>query len=222
MLLAAPAALLLAAPQASQAAYSNNAAAPTVLTGFPTVTIADTLPGGGNNNNGVNSLSQYVTFTVPTGFTLQHLYLTKYGSADDRAFVALMPGSTWTASPNLTNGSLPGAIAYHHPGTGSPNGSPNGALCAQQYLNRVPTGTDNCVNNPLGQSDLLTKSLIAPVGRLQAGTYSMWIQQTSNQSVVYEFQAQFAPVPAPLPLLGAAAGWGLSRRLRQRIQTSAA
>jgi hypothetical protein len=221
-LLAAPAALLLTAPQAGQAAYSNDPNAPTVISGFPTVTISDTLPGGGTNSGGVNSLSQYVSFTVPTGFVVRDLSLTKYGSTDDRAFVALMPGSTWTAIPNTTTGSLPGAIAFHHPGTGAPNGSPNGALCSQQYLNRVPTGSENCVNNPVGQSNLLTKSLIAPVNILQAGTYSMWIQQTAAPSIFYEFQAQFTPVPAPLPALGAAAGLGLSRRLRKRIKDSVA
>lgn len=221
-LLAAPAALLLTAPQNGLAAYSNNPNAPTVISGFPSVTISDTLPGGGTTTGGVNSLAQYVTFTVPTGFVVRDLSLIKYGSTDDRAFVALMPGSTWTATPNLTNGSLPGAIAFHHPGTGAPSGSSNGALCAQQYLNRVPTGLENCVNNPAGQSNLLTKSLIAPVNILQAGTYSMWLQQTSAQSVFYEFQAQFSPVPAPLPALGAAAGLGLSRRLRKRIKGSVA
>ncbi len=50
-----------------------------------------------------------------------------------------------------------------------------------------------------------------------AGAYTLWIQQTSAQAVTYEFQAQFSPVPAPLPALGASAGWDLSR-LRQQIQ----
>jgi hypothetical protein len=52
----------------------------------------------------------------------------------------------------------------------------------------------------------------------------VWIQQTGNQETAYVFEAQFESVkaPGPLPILGAAAGLGLSRRLRQRIRSAKA
>jgi hypothetical protein len=38
--------------------------------------------------------------------------------------------------------------------------------------------------------------------------------------VNFTFQAQFSPVPGPLPLLGAAAGFSFTRRLRRRVKQS--
>ena len=219
---AAPVALLLASPMASQAAYSTNPLAPTVLSGSPTITMSGSVvtdtSQGHTAVGGVSSNSNYVTFTVPQGFVFQGLSLKSYKSADNRAFVALMPGNTWTSVPNVGTGALPGALAFHHFGTG---GNPLGALCAQQYLSgsRTPSSGENCLTNPAGQSNLLTKSISTPInGTLPAGDYTVWIQQTSGELVDYVFEASFAPAPGPLPLLGAAAGWSLSRRLRKRIK----
>jgi hypothetical protein len=214
-----PAFTLLASPMASQAAYSHNPLAPTKLTGSPTVTIQGTLINGSNPGGaGVSPTSDYVTFRVPYGKVFTGLNLTSYTSTDDRSFVALMPGKKWTTAPS--SGALPGALAYSHFGTRG--------LCSLVYGDRIPSGTynkitNNCVTNPAGQSNLFVKSLTGPLAApLKSGDYSVWIQNTGPEETAYVFEAQFESVkaPGPLPILGAAAGLGFSRRLRQRIRSA--
>jgi len=210
-----PAFTLLASPMASQAAYSNNPLTPTKLTGSPTVTIqGTTIPG--TVTGGVSDKSEYVTFRVPSGKVFTGLNLTSYTSTDDRSFVALMPGKQWTAVPKLTQPQgLPGALAFSHFGTSG--------VCSASYGNLAPSGTNNCVTDPLSQTNLFVKSLTGPLAApLKSGNYSVWIQNTGTEETAYQFQAQFENVkaPGPLPILGAAAGLGFSRRLRQRIRSA--
>ena len=207
-----PAFTLLASPMASQAAYSHNPLAPTKLTGSPTVTIQGTTTPG-TVTGGVSDKSEYVTFRVPYGKVFTGLNLTSYTSTDDRSFVALMPGKQWTAVP--ASGALPGALAFSHFGTRG--------VCSLFYGNLAPSGANNCVTNPAGQSNLFVKSLTGPLAApLKSGDYSVWIQNTGLEETAYVFGAQFESVkaPGPLPILGAAAGLGFSRRLRQRIRSA--
>ena len=207
-----PAFTLLASPMASQAAYSHNPLAPTKLTGSPTVTIQGTTTPG-TVTGGVSDKSEYVTFRVPYGKVFTGLNLTSYTSTDDRSFVALMPGKQWTAVP--ASGALPGALAFSHFGTRG--------VCSLFYGNLAPSGANNCVTNPAGQSNLFVKSLTGPLAApLKSGDYSVWIQNTGLEETAYVFEAQFESVkaPGPLPILGAAAGLGFSRRLRQRIRSA--
>jgi hypothetical protein len=205
---------------ASQAAYSHNPLAPTKLTGSPTVTIQGTTTPG-TVTGGVSDKSEYVTFRVPYGKVFTGLNLTSYTSTDDRSFVALMPGKQWTAVPKLTQPQgLPGALAFSHFGTRG--------QCSLFYGDRIPSGTyneitNNCVTKPAGQSNLFVKSLTGPLAApLKSGDYSVWIQNTGAEETAYVFEAQFESVkaPGPLPILGAAAGLGFSRRLRQRIRSA--
>ena len=213
-----PAFTLLASPMASQAAYSHDPLAPTKLMGSPTVTIQGTLINGSNPNGaGVSPTSDYVTFRVPYGKVFTALNLTSYTSSNARSFVAVMPGKQWTAVPNVSTSALPGALAFSHFGTRG--------VCSAFYGNLAPSGTNNCATDPLSQTNLFVKSLTGPLAApLKSGDYSVWIQQTGNQETAYVFEAQFESVkaPGPLPILGAAAGLGLSRRLRQRIRSAKA
>jgi hypothetical protein len=208
-----PVLTLLASPSATQAAYSHNPLAPSVETGSKKVKIKGTVTNVGTVVNGVSPTADYVTFTVPTGKVFSSLTLTSYTSSDDRSFVGLMAGNQWTTAPAA--GALPGALAYSHFGTRG--------VCSEFYGNLAPSGTNNCATNPASQTDLFVKSLLGPLTTpLQAGDYTVWIQNTGVELTEYEFEAQFqnAQAPGPLPILGAAAGFGFSRRLRQRIRSA--
>jgi hypothetical protein len=50
------------------------------------------------------------------------------------------------------------------------------------------------------------------------GTATSTIQNGANQSSVYATATLYSPVPGPLPLFGAAAAFGFSRKLRKRIK----
>ena len=219
LLAAASALAVLAVPQAGHAAFSNDKNNPTVLPWSEILTIAGTVsqPAGPSATvGGVSPNAQYVSFTVPVGYVFSGLELVDYNSADDRGFVALQAGDKWTAVPNTTTGALPGALAYHHFGSGA--GSVYGSLCSQSYSGGT-TPVSVCATDPVANSDLLTRSIGGPIaGPLAAGSYTLWFQQTNVTPVGFTFQATSTAVPAPLPLLGLGAGLGVSRRLRRRIQ----
>lgn len=219
LLAAASALAVLAVPQAGHAAFSNDKNNPTVLPWSEILTIAGTVsqPAGPSATvGGVSPNAQYVSFTVPVGYVFSGLELVDYNSADDRGFVALQAGDKWTAVPNTTTGALPGALAYHHFGSGA--GNVYGSLCSQSYSGGT-TPVSVCATDPVANSDLLTRSIGGPIaGPLAAGSYTLWFQQTNVTPVGFTFQATSTPVPAPLPLLGLGAGLGVSRRLRRRIQ----
>lgn len=216
---------LALAPQAGQAAFSNDKNNPTVLPWSQTLTISGSVsqPGGPSATvAGVSPNAQYVTFTVPQGWAFSGLSLTNYDSTDTRGFVGLQAGSQWTSVPNTTTGALPGSLAYNHFGTGTGPGT-RSKLCSQNYSALTPAPVSDCATDPASKSNLFKQSIIAPIGApLQAGSYTLWLQQTNVASVNFTFQANFQPVPSPLPLLGAAAGFGFSRRMRQRIRGNVA
>lgn len=203
-----PAALLLGSALPGQAitTYSHDPNAPTVLSGT-TIPIVGTVSNTGTVVNFVSPTSQYVTFTVPKGLAFTRLTLESYNSTDGRGFIGLMRGNTWTTAPS--GGALPNALAYNHFGVQG--------VCALQYLSITPSGVQNCVTNPASQSNLLTKTMGAPLTeRLLEGDYTLWIQQTRSTPVTFAFTAKFSPVPGPVPFLGVGAGLAFSRRLRQR------
>ena len=168
----------------------------------------------------------YVTINVPYGREIDAIKLTSYDSTDDRVFLAIMSGTQFTATPDFATSKLPGALAYNHAGWRG--------LCAQTYGTKRPSVSntannciqmDNATPAPGTIVDLLATSSIggspAAVGSLPAGNYSIWFQQASGESsytVVASTRA--LPVPGPLPLLGAAAGFSFTRRLRRRVKQS--
>lgn len=231
-LLAAPAALGLS-PLAGHAALSTDPLNPTVLPFSPGgIVFSDTnvgAPANSTSGTQISPASQYVTFTVPDGFVFKGLSLTNYSSSDDRGFVALKTGSSWPLGTSMTAQQRAGlSLAYNHFGTGTSGTRPQ---CSQSYAgsaaqpgpNPAPpaVNTNVCINEAAANSDLFSRNLLGnTIGAQPAGSYTVWIQQTVATAVTFTFEAQFQAVPSPLPLLGAAAGFGLSRRLRQRIRTS--
>ena len=172
----------------------------------------------GSAVNGVSPIAQYVTFTVPDGYAFARLILTDHSSTDQRGFVALQKGSQWTSAP--ASGGLPGSLAFAHFGTGNAGNRP---VCALSYAGStaIPTGSSACVSNAAANSDLFSRNIPDAILQSQpAGPYTLWIQQTAPAPVNFTFQAQFSPVPGPLPLLGAAAGFSFTRRLRRRVKQS--
>ena len=208
---------LLGLPQAGHAAFSNDKNNPTVLPWSDILTIAgEVSQTTGSAVGGVSPDAQYVSFTVPIGYEFTSLKLVNYNSSDDRGFVALQAGDKWTAVPNTSTGALPGALAYHHFGSGA--GPTYGSLCSQSYTGGT-TPVSVCATDPIANSDLFTRSINGPIaGPLPAGPYTLWLQQTAATPVGFTFQATSTAVPAPLPLLGLGAGFGVSRRLRRRIR----
>jgi hypothetical protein len=131
-----------------------------------------------------------------------------------------MSGLQFTATQ--VGQTLPGALAYNHAGWRG--------LCAQTYgaLRPSPSSaSNNCIQadntTPVPGTivDLLATSSIggspAALGSLPSGYYSIWFQQVSGTSQ-YTVVASTRSVPGPLPVLGAAAGFGFTRRLRRRVK----
>jgi hypothetical protein len=214
LLAAASALAVLALPQAGHAAFSYDKNSPTALNWSEILDIAGTVSQpSGSTVGGVSPWAQYVSFTVPVGYVFTALELVDYTSTDDRGFVALQAGNKWTAVPNTTTGALPGALAYHHFGSGA---GTLGSLCSQNYTGVTPVSV--CATDPDANSDLFTRSITGPIaGPLPSGPYTLWLQQTNVTPVGFTFRATSTAVPSPLPLLGLGAGLGVSRRLRQRI-----
>jgi len=225
-------ALALAAQQPAATAaptnYSNNKNAPTQVfadvlgsyifdgqvagSGLNTTTCASSSPP-------VNCVD-YITINVPAGFSISRINLDYYDSTDDRAFIGFQSGNQFTADQATGAGML----AYNHFGWRG--------LCATTYGPlRLPAAgaANNCTNgtntDPVSTpttTNLLTQVLAgSPVpGYLGSGDYTFWIQQVSGDSS-YKFTVQSVQqTPAPLPVIGAAAAFGWSRRLRRRLRAT--
>ena len=218
-LAAAAAAVLPGAPaHAAPAAFSKDKNNPTALSFFPSgIPISGTVnQTSGSPVGGVSPDAQYVTFSVPKHYNFTSLTLTDYSSTDQRGFVALQAGSQWTSVPS--GGVIPGALTWNHFGTGNSGSRP---VCALSYVGSTatPSGASACVSNAAANSDLFSRNLPNSILSAQpAGSYTLWIQQTALADVSYTFEANFQSVPGPLPVLGAVAGFGFSRRLRRRLK----
>jgi len=231
------AALAVAAqqPAATAATYSNIPTAPTTVT-------ADALgqyifegqvagnyvntPGGSssstkclNETDPLINCADYIKISIPSGFAISRINLDYYDSTDDRAFIGFQSGNQFTAG--FTGADL---LAYNHFGWRG--------LCATTYGPlRLPAAgaANNCTNgtntDPVSTpttTNLLTQVLAgSPVpGYLGSGDYTFWIQQISGDSS-YKFTVQSVQqTPAPLPVIGAAAAFGWSRRLRRRLRST--
>jgi hypothetical protein len=222
-------ALALAAQQPAATAastnYSDNKNAPTQVfadvlgsyifdgqvagSGLNTTTCASSSPP-------VNCVD-YITINVPAGFSISRINLDYYDSTDDRAFIGFQAGNQFTA--NQATGA--GMLAYNHFGWRG--------LCSTTYGNLVPnpsSANNNCIDSanttPVTSStttNLLTNlNANSPIpGILGPGDYTFWIQQVSGDSR-YTFTVQSVQqTPGPLPVVGAAAAFGWSRRLRRRL-----
>jgi hypothetical protein len=218
--LGAVATALLLAPPALAVDYSNDPLKPSVVpmngvgeyffSGRVDGTSAANCPTTGN-------CFDYITITVPQNRFITDINLDFYNSTDDRAFIALQAGNQFTATVSGTG--LPGSLAFNHFGWRG--------QCATSYGDLRPPApyapnnncilADNSTPNPARLTDLFDTVLpTSPIlsAPLPAGDYTFWIQQVSGDSE-YVFRVS---TPGPLPVLGAAAGFGFSRRLRRRVK----
>jgi len=229
------AALAMAAQQPAASAavtdYSNNPSAPTTVTvdALGQYIFEGRVAGNyANPNSSTKCLNEtdplincadYIKISIPSGFAISRINLDYYDSTDDRAFIGFQSGNQFTAG--FTGADL---LAYNHFGWRG--------LCATTYGPlRLPAAgaANNCTNgtntDPVSTpttTNLLTQVLAgSPVpGYLGSGDYTFWIQQVSGDSS-YKFTVQSVQqTPAPLPVIGAAAAFGWSRRLRRRLRAT--
>lgn len=160
----------------------------------------------------------YVTITIPSGMQVTEIILDSYNSTDDRAFIAIQAGNQYTAQPDA--GRIPGALAYHHFGWRGLCSTTYGALRPNPASNNNNCILGDNVTPVTGQFTDLFDSVLPGSTKLPTslppGDYTFWIQQVSGDSD-YRFLVT-SSVPGPLPVLGAAAGFGFSRRLRRRVK----
>lgn len=147
---------------------SNNRAAPTAVT----------LAAGSNDVlgsvKGSPSDIDYLTITVPTGDTLAQIVLKSFASTDNKGFIAIQHGATFTEPPTGTNvGNL---LGYTHFGPGAGN-----------------VGADILPEMAISAG---AQDFTAP---LPAGQYTFWIQQLGAVTS-YDFNMVVNPVPEPSSL----------------------
>jgi hypothetical protein len=171
-----------------------------------------------NETNPTINCADYITINIPSGFAISGINLDFYDAVDERAFIAFQGGNQFTAGFTGT-----GLLAYNHFGWRG--------LCATNYGSLRPSAnaSNNCIDasntTPVTSSttsnlltNVYTASPASPVpGNLGSGDYTFLIQQISGDSS-YQFTVQSAQVPGPLPVIGAAAAFGWSRRLRLRLR----
>lgn len=141
---------------------SNEAAAPTALTAVA----------GGNVLRATSAQGdrEYFSIVVPAGHQLDAIVVDAYQSTDERAFIAVQAGATFTEPPTGTEvGNL---LGYSHFG---PNVEPVGS----NILDNIGTGA----------------GAIGFTGSLPAGTYTFWAQQAGSAETTYELTFVVSPVP---------------------------
>jgi len=161
----------------------------------------------------------YITINIPSARSISRINLDYYNSTDDRAFIGFQTGNQFTA--NQATGA--GMLAYNHFGWRG--------QCSTTYGSLRPTGNaintlNNCIDStnttPVtspSTTNLLTKVFVSSPtpspSQLGSGDYTFWIQQVSGDS---RYTITVESVPGPLPVVGAAAAFGWSRRLRRRLR----
>jgi hypothetical protein len=103
---------------------------------------------------------EYVTVSVPSDFELGAILLESYISTDDRSFIALQSGTTFTEPPTGTD--VSNLLGYTHFGTG---------------LGQV--GTD-ILDDMAGGAGAM--GFTPP---LSSGSYTFWLQETGTASATY-------------------------------------
>ena len=222
--LGAVATALLPAPPVHAADYSNNPLNPTLVSpnGLGQFIFEGRVDGiNANSCTTTGNCFDYVTINIPAGRQITEIILDSYNSTDERAFIALQAGNQFTATPS--GGTLPGALAFHHFGWRGLCANNYGALRPSASANNNCILADNITPNPARLTDLFdsvfSTSPSLPTSLLP-GDYTFWIQQVSGDSEYKFVVTSSTSVPGPLPLLGAAAGFSFTRRLRRRVKQS--
>ena len=130
--------------------------------------LALALGGGSNILNGTVTAGDidYVTVNVPEGYVLSTLDLVSYESGNDRSFIGIQEGTTFTEPPadtDVTN------------------------LLGFTLFGTATLGTD--ILPAIGTAEG-TQGFSGP---LPAGDYTFWIQETADTSSIYSFNLNTAP-----------------------------
>jgi len=120
----------------------------------------------------------YLTIHVPAGDVLAHIVLKSFVSTDQRGFIGIQSGATFTEPTVATN--VANLLGYTHFGPGAGN-------VGLDILPAMGTGAGS-------------QGFVAPLG---AGDYTFWIQQLGALTT-YDFDFQVTPVPEPSALVLAA------------------
>ncbi|WP_413199378.1 PEP-CTERM sorting domain-containing protein [Nostoc piscinale] len=152
----------------------------------------------GSTTGNPNLDRDFFTFTIPAGLQLRQVILTTYtgldGTGANQGFLAVQRGSSITSlnnNPPLLGAALIGAA----PGT-------------QQG--------DNILDDLGASTSIAGNSFVGfPSGRLGAGTYTFWIQETVGgiQNYTLDF---VTTVPEPSTIFGIAAVTGLGTLIKRK------
>lgn len=139
---------------------SGDLTAPTVLT----TTV------GGNIVSAVSTQGdrEYFRVAVPTGHALEAIFLNSYASADEKAFIAIQTGESFTEPPTGTN--VANLLGYTHFG-------PSVEAVGSNILDNLGIGA-----GAIGFS-----------GSLPSGTYTFWTQQTGASPTSYTLNLVVVP-----------------------------
>ncbi|MBD2497599.1 PEP-CTERM sorting domain-containing protein [Nostoc sp. FACHB-280] len=151
----------------------------------------------GNNNPVLDR--DFFTFTIPVGRQLSQVILTNYvgldGTGANQGFLAVQRGSSITSLNN--NPPLLGAALI---------GAAPGTLQGDNVLDDVGTATPIQGNSFVG----------FPSGRLGAGTYTFWIQETAGGIQNYTLDFVVSTVPEPSTIFGISAVMGLGTLIKRK------
>lgn len=143
---------------------------------------------------------EYVTITVPGGFSLDAVVLSSFDSTDDIAFSAVQSGSTFTEDPATANPA--NILGLTHFGTAI---DPDVTLVGDDLLDNMGEGTFGGMG--------FTQPL-------PSGDYTFWLQQTTPALTTYTLDFVVTPEPAA-GLFAAAGSLLVGRRRRNSLEAVA-
>ena len=170
--------------------FSSSGSSPTALTLFPGSNQIL-----GTNGSQADSVRDYVTITIPTGFMLSSLTLldTALGA---KGFLGVEAGNQLTLLPSTTTAA--GLLGWWHY-------TPSDINSDLLALMATPANGSSGFAPPLS-----------------AGTYALWIQDSSTGLFHYGFDLEVQAAPEPSTWLACLAGVGLLLGIRRKMRNASA
>lgn len=125
----------------------------------------------GTNGSGANSVRDYVTFTVPSNLFLTALYMLDTSPVGNIGFIGIEAGNQLTL-PTTAN-TAAGLLGWRH---------------------YIPTDRNTDILPLMAVAANSSSGFTVP---LSAGTYTLWIQDSSPGVFNYGFDVQLSPAPEP-------------------------
>ncbi|GBE90491.1 PEP-CTERM sorting domain-containing protein [Nostoc cycadae] len=200
-------AILVFAPNAYAASFVYNEAVNGELSGDSLNPTAVNLLDGSNQITGSttgnpNLDRDFFTFTIPVGYELSRINLANYvgldGVGSNQGFLAVQTGSSIAPTTITTNTpSLLGAALI-------------GAAPGRQI-------GDNVLDDLGVAASIQGATFVGfPNGKLGAGTYTFWIQETVQGIQNYNLDFVVTKVPEPSTILGIGAVMGLGSLIKRK------